>query len=474
MKYSLLFGSILAVSASTNAFSEEMESFQNITSNNAYSANNTVSKRSIDLNSIWYNPALVINNGQQANLNIVGANTGSFFINVEEQFFGLHIGRDAVDEFGLSTTDNNAYDVFWAKEGDDQNMGAHVYWSTNTIKNPSTNQISTTSGANFDILSNSYTIQDDPEDDDNKFKASIDKNKQGSFVYDFGAEFGIYSDSSQMVASLQAFDSEGDYNNFKANWTNTVAGVDTEESHEVVTKNTQKHLILTGDYVQVKTEELSFLAQGQIVLSNNRTNSLSDVDNGTSRTYLLTDTSTKTNDIRLSAGVDYTIRTSDKVSFNIQQIASFNLDLNSDTNTTETSYITVGETKTESPTGVTSKTTQNGYTFDAPVSITMNMQATKKFGLIASIATNALSVTSTKSKNIEMILNTEGTKYIEGITSITGDEIYSDTSDSVALDWGFSYQINNNLVLDFVSKNDIIVNGITSGISNHLTMTYKF
>ncbi|MCJ8312022.1 MAG: hypothetical protein HRU38_07525 [Saccharospirillaceae bacterium] len=461
MKYKALFGSILAVSAATMSYAEETESFQKINSNNANNATLLAGSSISNINSVWFNPAIAAQNGNQASVNIIQNEAASIYFENNNQVFGVQLGRNSF------STSNNIYDLFWAKKnGDGSSMGAHVYWSTQS----SSTLFQTDVDGNA-IMGNSFTIETDA---DNSFTANIDKNKNSTFKYQTGASFGLYSEQRQLVIHAYTYDFEGDNDHFNASWTNKVAGVETEESLETQNKSTDKGSTINSSYVQVASDKLSYIGSASLSIRNNGDYSLNDSNNGTTRSVYEDSTDNRFNSIGLSAGAQYILKPNDRVEFVVQQHLSVNLNLISSTTTVEQNFSETGDTVTEGTTGVSAKTTSNSYTINAPVSLAMNMQASKKINLVASVITNAINFNSSINKTTDMS-EIDDNKYVAGDVIITDDSFSVDSNTSMTVQWGGSYQFNDEFVIDFISSNNFLTDGITDGaITNQLTLTYQF
>ena len=101
-------------------------------------------------------------------------------------------------------------------------------------------------------------------------------------------------------------------------------------------------------------------------------------------------------------------------------------------------------------------------------------KTTKKINLVASVITNAIELESSIDKTTDMSL-VEENKYIAGDVTITDDSISVNSNTAMTVRWGGSYQFNDEFVIDFISSNNFLTDGITDGaITNQLTLTYQF
>jgi len=461
MKYQALFGSILAVSAATMSYAEDNTPLQSINSNNANNATFIAGSSINDISSVWFNPAIAAQNGNQASVNIIQNEAASIYFENNNQVFGVQLGRNSF------STSNNIYDLFWAKKsGDGSSMGAHIYWSTES----DSSLLETDVDGNA-ILGNSYSVEIDAN---NSFTANIDKNKSSVLKYQTGASFGLYSDQRQLVIDARAYEFVGENDHFNASWTNKVNDVSTDESLETQIKNASKGAVINSSYIQVASEKLSYIGSASISLTNDSNYSLSDSNNGTTRNVSEVSTDNRTNSLGLSAGAQYILKPNERVEFVVQQHLAVSLNLVSSTTTVEQNFSETGDVVIDNITGVSAKSTSNGYNINAPVSLAMKMQASKKINLIASVKTNAINLNSSINKTTDMT-EIEDNKHVKGDVIITNDSLTVDSNTAINIQWGGSYQFNNEFVVDFVSSNNFLTDGITDGaITNQLTLTYQF
>ncbi|WP_422379517.1 hypothetical protein [Marinicellulosiphila megalodicopiae] len=468
MKYTPLLSLFLLPSLSFSA--TEPANFQNITSNNYQSALSTVNQsfgawadasQSLDITSIWFNPAMMTYQGQQSSINLLNQPSGSVFFKAYGENVGVHLGRTSQYTSDLDIDNEvDSFDLFWSKGDKGDSIGVNIYFSID-----SDTQLARETFDNVDLpAGSSYT------DDNNKI--TIDHNKKGSTEYDFGANIGFDKGLKQYILNIEISDSSGEYDKFKAELIQTLGNdEDITKESTLGTGIKDFRFNLGGSYLEKLKEDLYLIGSAKYVFTNNSDTQKREFENESEHIILDQTNQIGLHQLNLTAGAQLSIKPSPRIEYNLQQLFNLGLGLGYDRIQVNRDF----DTGTEEPTGLETYSQITRLSIDAPVMVSMKMRASKKLNMTASVQTNTISFTSEKLKESFMTVADNKYEKVDGGEHTISNNSFNTTTSNTSVAWGFGYQYSNQLVFDFNLSSAFLTDGITdSSIVNELTITYQF
>ena len=448
--------------------------FKSITSNNYQSALSLVNQsfgawalpsQNIDIKSVWFNPAMMTYQGQQSSINVFNQPSGSVFFKAYGQNVGVHLGRTSKYTSDLDLNNEiDSYDLFWSKGKKGDSIGVNAYFSFDSDAD-----VAKTEFENVQLQGTStVTLEDD------NIEVVVDENRSGTNEFDIGANIGFDKGLKQYVINIEISESTGSFDNFKATKTEQVNAntINIDKLNTVGTGVKNTRFTLGGSYIQKKDDNLFLIGSAKIVQELNYDETYNEVTTENDNDYRLLHRKTSENatNIDLTAGVQLEITPSPRIQYSIQQLVNFGMAFGKN----KLEIIELVNAGTEETTGLQEQVKTSKFSINAPILVSMNMQATNKMNMTASVQSNALNLSLIKETDIGM--EPDGDKYVESNEeSILKNEFLLQTTSNTTVAWGLSYQLSNQLVFDFNTSSDFLTQGITdSAIVNELTITYQF
>ncbi|MCJ8311992.1 MAG: hypothetical protein HRU38_07375 [Saccharospirillaceae bacterium] len=476
MQRILICSLIVIPSLFVSAQAEEV--LQNITSNNFQSASSTVSQsygawalpnQNLDIKSIWFNPAMMTYQGQQSSINLFNQPSGSIFFKAYNQNIGIHLGRTSqyTSDFDINN-EIDSYDLFWAKGEKGNSIGVNTYFSFD-----GNTDVARTTFEGQDLQGTTNFVLDNSPDSDtvNTIEVVIDKNRAGTNEFDIGANIGIDKGLKQYIINIEVSESTGVFDNFKGSVTTTNGTTVTENKENTVgtsLKNTR--FTIGGSYIEKKDKRLFIITGVKFVYEINADETYAESEIAGTHTILHRKSSQNSAHLNLTGGAQLDIKPSARITYSIQQLLNLGIAMGSN----KLDIIRDLDGATNEATGLEEQSKTLQISLNAPILVSMNMQATTKLNMTASVQSNALNLAFIKETELEM--EVIDNSWVEtGNDNILKNEFFRQTTSNTSVAWGLSYQFSNQLVFDFNVSSDFLTDGITdSSILNELTITYQF